>query len=58
MTDDELLSELRNGKEDMSFRELNRTLMRKWFCQGWKRKVDRENKPKYSNVNPCEIRER
>ena len=28
LTDDELLSELRNGKEDMSFRELNRILMR------------------------------
>jgi transcription initiation factor IIE alpha subunit len=28
LTDDELLKELRNGKEDMSFRELNRILMR------------------------------
>jgi len=28
LTDDELLRELRNGKEDMSFRELNRILMK------------------------------
>jgi len=28
MTDDELLRELRNGKEDVSFRELNRILLK------------------------------
>jgi len=28
LTDDELLKELRNGKEDLSFRELNRILMK------------------------------
>lgn len=28
LTDDELLREIRNGKEDMSFRELNRILMK------------------------------
>jgi len=28
LTDDELLRELRNGKEDLSFRELNRILLR------------------------------
>ncbi len=28
LTDDELLRELRNGKEDLSFRELNRILMK------------------------------
>ena len=28
LTDDELLRELRNGKEDMSFRELNRILLK------------------------------
>jgi len=28
MTDDELLREIRNGKEDLSFRELNRILMK------------------------------
>jgi len=28
LTDDELLREVRNGKEDMSFRELNRILMK------------------------------
>jgi hypothetical protein len=28
MTDDELLREIRNGKEDLSFREMNRILMK------------------------------
>jgi len=28
LTDDELLRELRNGKEDLSFRELNRILLK------------------------------
>jgi DNA-binding PadR family transcriptional regulator len=28
LTDDELLREIRNGKEDLSFRELNRILMK------------------------------
>jgi len=28
LTDDELLREIRNGKEDISFRELNRILMK------------------------------
>ena len=28
LTDDELLRELKNGKEDLSFRELNRILMK------------------------------
>jgi hypothetical protein len=28
MTDDELLRELRNGKEDISFREMNRILLK------------------------------
>ena len=28
LTDDELLKEIRNGKEDLSFRELNRILMK------------------------------
>jgi Fe2+ or Zn2+ uptake regulation protein len=28
LTDDELLREVRNGKEDLSFRELNRILMK------------------------------
>jgi Fe2+ or Zn2+ uptake regulation protein len=28
LTDDELLRELRNGKEELSFRELNRILMK------------------------------
>jgi len=28
LTDDELLREVRNGKDDMSFRELNRILMK------------------------------
>lgn len=28
ITDDELLKEIRNGKEDLSFRELNRILMK------------------------------
>jgi Fe2+ or Zn2+ uptake regulation protein len=28
LTDDELLHELRNGKEDLSFRELNRILLK------------------------------
>ena len=28
LTDDELLKELKNGKEDMSFRELNNILMK------------------------------
>jgi Fe2+ or Zn2+ uptake regulation protein len=28
MTDDELLREIRNGKEDISFREMNRILMK------------------------------
>jgi len=28
LTDDELLRELKNGKEDMSFRELNRILLK------------------------------
>jgi Fe2+ or Zn2+ uptake regulation protein len=28
LTDDELLKEVRNGKEDLSFRELNRILMK------------------------------
>lgn len=28
MTDDELLREIRNGKEELSFRELNRILMK------------------------------
>lgn len=28
MTDDDLLREMRNGKEDLSFRELNRILMK------------------------------
>jgi DNA-binding PadR family transcriptional regulator len=28
LTDDELLRELRNGKEDMSYRELNRILLK------------------------------
>jgi len=28
LTDDELLREIRNGKEDMSFRELNRILLK------------------------------
>lgn len=28
ITDDELLREIRNGKEDLSFREMNRILMK------------------------------
>lgn len=28
MTDDDLLREMRNGKEDLSFREMNRILMK------------------------------
>ena len=28
MTDDELLREIRNGKEDLSFREMNRILLK------------------------------
>jgi len=28
LTDDELLREIKNGKEDLSFRELNRVLMK------------------------------
>jgi Fe2+ or Zn2+ uptake regulation protein len=28
MTDDDLLREIRNGKEDVSFREVNRILMK------------------------------
>jgi Fe2+ or Zn2+ uptake regulation protein len=28
MTDDELLREIRNGKEDISFREMNRILLK------------------------------
>jgi DNA-binding PadR family transcriptional regulator len=28
LTDDELLREIRNGKEDLSFRELNRILLK------------------------------
>ncbi len=28
MTDDDLLREIRNGKEDLSFREMNRILMK------------------------------
>jgi hypothetical protein len=28
MTDDELLRELKNGKEDLSYRELNRILLK------------------------------
>lgn len=28
MTDEELLREIRNGKEDLSFREMNRILMK------------------------------